>query len=181
MAPQIWAVSPRRYNLLRKFFQDAGPIQTDEYDAGWAALAFPRPSDHPQGGGWEGRPGLGSHLRPRVREGLPWTLPAVRAADTLQWAWFCPTDRPSPASSLITPANKYYNFYSVCVWISIFYFFIDVSIIKLNQNMYMYILMLSVDNKAKFSMHSWKHTNWRRNNLNKPLSENGYFLFTNFI
>ena len=125
MVPQIWAVSPRRYNLLRKFLQDAGPIQTDEYDAGWAALASPRPRDHPQGGGWGGRRGLGSHLPPREGEGLHWCLHAVRGADILQWDWFCPTDRPIPASSLITPANKYYNFYSVCVWISIFYFFID--------------------------------------------------------
>ncbi len=61
-----------------------GPRHTDEYDDGWTAMANPRLRDHPQGGGREGRQGLGSRLPPQEGEGLSWTLPAVRDTDTLQ-------------------------------------------------------------------------------------------------
>ena len=46
----------------------AGPRHADESDDARAALAIPRLSDHPQGGGPEGRQGLGRHHRPRERE-----------------------------------------------------------------------------------------------------------------
>ena len=43
----------------------AGPRHAEDARA---ALAIPRLSDHPQGGGPEGRQGLGRHHRPREQE-----------------------------------------------------------------------------------------------------------------
>ena len=54
--------------MLRKFVKEQDP---DTHDAR-TALAFPRPSDSPQGGRPEGRQGPGRHHRLRERvDGLP--------------------------------------------------------------------------------------------------------------